>query len=196
MIYSTYGDMLQLCGEMDKANYYLEKAADIYENNMDSSELFRDVTCGYALYVTLGRSQMNKEELSAAIETFQKAEQLYHRAIALHPVGEEVMRKDYAQLCGIIGSCFLETYDPRWKEYYQKCMDIFDQIPEENYLLADWNTIGIVSYQMYNLSGKIFKSKKWKMRLLDATYKIQKRFPEDYQQTCFYESLRETGVFQ
>ncbi len=195
MIYSIYGDILQMNEEISEAGINLEKAAFLYEKHLSGDEDYRNTCTAFVLYVALGKNYMAKERLTDAINMLNKAESLYKKIISLMPDTEESLRRDYALLCNYKGLTCYDNNDPQAKEYCLKCIEIYDLIPEDSYVMNDWNIIGIISYILYDMSRGFIKKRKWKKRLFDAASKIKHYFPSHYKLTAFYDSLGETGIF-
>lgn len=196
MIYCVYCDVLQGDGEPEEAEKYLKKAMEIYENNPHQEDNFREISGAFTLYMALGRHYAQKDMPAAAIRILEKAEQLYHRAVSVAPNAEKALYRDYALLTFVLAGTYADVDDlPRAKAYYLKCMQAYDRIPEEKYLLSDWGAVGIAAYQLYCMVSGFLARRKWEKRLMEAVRQVKQRYPTQYNQTVFYELLEETGIF-
>ena len=195
LIYSTYSDILQITEDTEESGKYLRKALELYETQTPDFENIRDIATACTLYMAVGKDHLLKGMAKEALEYMQKAESLYNKMFSISPGSEEILRRDTAQLYNLIAACFVETDDPRAIDYYEKCAGVYEHIPEEKYAVDDWNTLGVVYYQLYVTSKGLLKPRKWKKLLFNAAYTIKEQYPELYTQTAFYELLNETGLF-
>lgn len=196
MTYSAYADLLQIREEINEAEKYFGKAVCTYEKYCSDEETFRNIAAAYSLYVALGRHYTFKEMNTEALQSFKKAHSLYNKVIEQNPSCEALFRRDYAPMCYLLACAYFDNDDAsQAKEYYLKCVHAYESISEDQYILNDWNLLGITFYQLYILSRGFFKRKKWEKRLLDAACKIKHYYPSQYKLVPFYELLSETGIF-
>ena len=195
LAYVGYADVLQIEEELELANQNLEKAQEVYETYLSSENDFRHVATAATIYAALGKNRVAQEQPVEAMELFQKAMVQYDRLLLMNPHVESTLQRDIVQVYGLMGACAVDVGDRRAKEWYEKAVAIYDEIPEERLCLQEWSSFGIALYQIYSLNRNPFKSGKWKNRVFDAAEKICYYFPQQYQQTPFYMLLSETGIF-
>ncbi|MBR6825329.1 MAG: TIR domain-containing protein [Oscillospiraceae bacterium] len=194
IIYSTYANLLKQNGDLSGSSALLQKAATLYEKHLSGQENFRNFGAAFALYIALGNNFIAKDMPSEAIRFLKKAETLYHKIIDMNPASIEATYRDYGQMCFFLAGCYADTDDPQAEDYYLECVNAYDRVPQNTYTLSDWNFVGISFLQLFITANGFLKERKWKKRMLDAARKLQQMFPENYQETPFYQFLRENEI--
>lgn len=195
MTYSSHADILHACGKLTEATECLEKAVDLYDRFVAEEEDMRNVGSGFVLYVSLGKLYMLQDEPVTALTHYDHAEELLQKVFDMGFEANGLLEADHGTLCMLKAHCYAECKDPREKDCYIKCIEIFDGIPPERYNVGNWETVGLAAGELYRMSGRFFKDKKWKRRLEEAAWEMQTRFPETYENTFFYEVYADTGLF-
>lgn len=197
LAYATYGDVLQMNGDLEGAGESFKKATDLYEKYLRGEPSFRNLCAAFTIYSGRGKNYVAKAMYNEAIETLNKALSLHSDIIRFSPASEATLKRDYAIVCFQLSRCYYvdDAFEPA-KEYCLKFFEAYDDILESSYLLSDWDMIGLALYQMYDMSPEDSSEQEiWEDNLFGAAHKLKKMYPSLYKETLFYEALEETGVF-
>lgn len=196
MIYSFYGDVVQMTGEVAEATKYLEKAARLYEEYLSDNENMRNMCTAFIIYVALGRNRMAKEQLAAAINMLNKAQMLYKKITSLYPSSTKAMERDYGKLCYLMAICYMDcNNDAQAQKYFLTYVEIYEKVPKNICGVLEYSTLGVVYYYLYCLAYSNSEQRKWEDCVFDAAYDIKRLYPTQYKQTNFYEMLKDSGAF-
>ena len=197
LAYATYGDVLQISGEVEAAGEIFKKAVDLYEKHLSGETSFRNLCSAFSIYAGRGKNYVARERLNEAVETLNKALSLHDEIIRLSPASEATLKRDYAMVCFQLSRCYYDNdaFEPA-KECCLRFFEAYNDILESCYFLGDWEMIGIALYQMYAMSPEdSAEEEMWEDNLFEAADKLKKMYPSQYKETFFYEALAETGIF-
>jgi len=194
LFYSTYGDVLQSAGDLQGADFCLQKAELLYRERLEADPGFRELCAGFTLYLVYGKNRFAHEELPApeAKEMLERAERICDGILRLRPAHADSLLRDRILLFYLLGCCELEENDAMAEEYFSECVFLYGSVPEDRFGLQDWNTLGIALDYLRQLDGSLSREE----RLREHCRKMRRLFPDGYRETLLYEMLAEDGFFE
>lgn len=194
MIYSAYSQFMMDEKKISEAEEYLNKAIAINENYHAFN---KDSTINYSveatLYFVAGNMFFIKEKYSDALKVFHKAEAALDRIISFTPGIEGTLLNMLTKLYFLIAACYaIAENESGAEKYYTLCMSTYDRVPQERYIISDWNILGLCCLQLYEIKG-LFKGFKWLKKAKKIVRTMKELYPSQYKDSSFYQIMKEIG---